>query len=251
MPIAIQPDAALEQQVRSLLGQQASGYGIVAMELKTGRGISINGETVFYSASIFKTWVMYEVFHQASLSLFSLEDELVITPYYDDFGLGPRATELCGQYSVMQLLEAAMSISDNSAAVLLQDLVGAPNINNSLAALGLTESRLTTEDLPITATDTALLLQIIGSGQAVDRTSSETMASLMRLETFDNGLEAGLPDRIEVAHKTGNWPGARHDVGIVFGPKSTYVVAILSDGRDGSYEMIKALSTTLYEAFNR
>jgi beta-lactamase class A len=194
---------------------------------------------------------MYEIYHQESLGLLHLDDELVMTPYYDAFGLGPRATELCQHLTVEEAMEAMMSVSDNSAAVLLQDLVGSPNINNSLAALGLTDSRLTTEDIPITAQDMALLLEFIASGQGVSREASESMAALMESETFDNGLAAGVPADALVAHKTGNWPNARHDVGIVFGPKSTYVIVILSDNRSGSYDMTKTISSLVYEAFNK
>jgi beta-lactamase class A len=77
------------------------------------------------------------------------------------------------------------------------------------------------------------------------------MAALMESETFDNGLAAGVPADALVAHKTGNWPNARHDVGIVFGPKSTYVIVILSDNRSGSYDMTKTISSLVYEAFNK
>ncbi len=244
-------DLILENQVRMLLGANLDGYAVAAIDLATGRSISINTATVFYSASVFKVWVMYEVFHQESLGLFDLSDEMVMTPYYDAFGLGPRATELCERLTVLEAMEAMMSISDNAAAVLLQDLVGAPNINASLEALGLTDSRLTTEDIPITAQDMALLLEYIASGKAVSRQASEVMASLMAMESFDNGLDAGVPSDAVVAHKTGNWPSARHDVGVVFGPKNTYVIAILSDNRDGSYGTIEAISTMVYEAFNR
>lgn len=250
-PIATRTDLILENQVRTLLGANLDGYAVAAIDLSTGRSVSVNTASVFYSASVFKVWVMYEVFHQESLGLFSLSDELVMTPYYDAFGLGPRATELCQRLTVLEAMEAMMSISDNAAAVLLQDLVGAPNINSSLEALGLTDSRLNTEDIPITAQDMALLLEYIASGKAVSREASEVMASLMTMETFDNGLDAGVPSVAVAAHKTGNWPNARHDVGIVFGPRSTYVIAILSDNREGSYGMIEAISTLVYEAFNR
>jgi len=32
-----------------------------------------------------------------------------------------------------------------------------------------------------------------------------------------------------VANKTGNWEAAAHDVAIVYGPRSTFVIALLSD----------------------
>jgi beta-lactamase class A len=250
-PMLTRTDLVLENQVRLLLGADIDGYAVVALDLNTGRSVSINPASVFYSASVFKVWVMYEVLYQESLGLLDLNDELVMTPYYDSFGLGPRATTLCEHLTVLEAMEAMMSISDNAAAVLLQDLVGAPNINDTLAAIGLTGSALTPEDITLTAQDMALLLQFIGSGKLIDRQSSEVMASLMQLETFDNGLDAGVPAEATVAHKTGNWPTARHDVGIVFSPKSTYVIVILSDNRSGSYDMTKAISSLIYEAFNK
>ena len=251
MPIASRTDLLLEGELRLILGENEPGYAIYALDLESGRSVSINDDHVFYAASIFKTWVMFEVFHQASLGLFDMDDELVLTPYYDAFGLGPRATALCERLTVLEAMEAMMSVSDNAAAVLLQDLVGAPNINSSLEALGLTTSRLNTVDIPLTAKDMGLLLQFIASGKAVDREASELMASLLLSETFDNGLDAGVPAEASVAHKTGNWPNARHDAGIVFAPNSTYVVAILSDNREGSFGTIQTISAAIYDAFNR
>ena len=251
LPIPSTTDLVLEGQLRLLLGENEAGYAIYALDLDSGRSVSINEDHVFYAASIFKAWVMYEVFHQESLGLFDMDAELVMTPYYDAFGLGPRATVLCQRLTVMEAMEAMMSVSDNAAAVLLQDLVGAWNINSSLEALGITASHLTTDELTVTAQDMGLLLQFIASGKAVDRESSELMASLMMSETFDNGLDAGVPAEASVAHKTGNWPDARHDIGIVFAPNSTYVIAILSDNREGSYGMIEAISAAIYESFNR
>lgn len=249
-PLSMRPDEALERQLRDVVGAELDGYAVAALDLKTGRGVSINGGDSFYAASIFKVWVMVEVYHQAALGLFSLDDELVMTAYYDAFGLGPRATALCEQLSVRQLLEAMMSVSDNAAAVLLQDLVGAPNINSALETYGLKDSRLTTEDIPLTADDSLLLLQLIATGETVSREASADMAALMLMETFDNGLAAALPEGAEAAHKTGNWSGARHDIAIVYGEDSTYVVALLSDGRSGSYATIEALSKAIYDAFN-
>lgn len=241
--------ADLEIELRSLLGEEVGDFAVVARDLRTGAGVEINGDQLFYAASIFKLFVMYEVFHQESLKQLSLSDSLVMSPYYDSFGLGPRATDLCQNLTVQQALNAMMSVSDNAAAVLLQDLVGAGNINNSLAALGLTQSRLESEDLPLTARDTALLLEIIGAGEGVSRVASEQMVSLLTTEQVDNGLRSGVPEDIAVAHKTGIWPTARHDVGLVFAPSSTYLVVILSV--NGDVALISRLSEAIFAFFTR
>ena len=239
----------LETELRSLLGNDVDDFAVIAKDLQTGVSAEINGDSLFYAASIFKVFVMFEVFHQESLGLLSFSDSLVISPYYESFGLGPRSTQLCQELSVAQALQATMSISDNATAVLLQDLVGAGNVNNSLAVLGLTESRLETDDLPLAAHDIALLLEIIGSGQAVSPDASAAMIDLLRMEQVDNGLRAGVPIEIDVAHKTGIWPKARHDVGLVFAPSKTYLVVILSI--DGDVALIRQLSEVIYAFFTR
>jgi hypothetical protein len=51
-----------------------------------------------------------------------------------------------------------------------------------------------------------------------------------------------------VAHKTGNWDDATHDVGIVYAPSGPYVIAVLSDLPYTS-EPIAELSRLVYEYF--
>src|SRR5688500_5375770 len=111
-------------------------------------------------------------------------------------------------------MDAMLSVSDNAAAVMLQDIVGAGNTNNALAAFGIADSGLYTARLPITAEDVALLLEAIGRGEAVSGAASADMLQLMSREAIDNGLVAGLPRGVPVAHKTGNWGDATHDAGI-------------------------------------
>jgi beta-lactamase class A len=239
---------ALEAAVLRVLGTDRDSYGVVVQELSTGRGAAVNAEQVFYAASVFKLTVMYEVFNQVEQGLLSLDDLLVITPYYEAFGLGPRATTLCQSLTVHEALQAMMSISDNAVAVLLQDLVGAGNINASMASLGLLETRLLPEDLPLIASDVALLLDGIAHGEAVSRTASEEMLRLLLSESIDNGVRAGVPADTLVAHKTGNWSNATHDVAIVYAPRATYLLVVLSD-TDHDTRVIEAVSKAVYDFF--
>ena len=43
-------------------------------------------------------------------------------------------------------------------------------------------------------------------------------------------LADGLPFWVKVAHKWGDLPEARHDAGVVFTPRGSYVVAVLTEG---------------------
>ena len=247
-PSTFVEDEALRRTLTGILGDQAGNYAFVIKDLRTGHGVTHNADQVFNAASIFKLWIMYEAFSQHDQGLLDWDTEFVVTPYYDAFALSPRSTELCQKLSVAEAMDAMLSVSDNAAAVMLQDILGAGNINNALAAFGIADSGLYTEGLPITAHDVALLLEAIGRGEAVSRAASADMLQLMAREVIDNGLVAGLPRGVPVAHKTGNWGDATHDAGIVFAPSGPYVfVALTSNGYETS--KIKAVSEAVYRHF--
>jgi len=248
---ADQPGASRDARWRefaatfSMLGDAADTYAVVVKDLRTGRGVAINADRVFYAASVFKLFVMYEAFRQESLGLLQWTDQLVMTPYYDSFGFNVRGTALCDTLTVGRAARAMMTVSDNAAAVLLQDLVGSGNVNRSMEALGLVASEIS-EELPITAADVALLLEAIGRGRAVSMEASEEMIALMKGEALDNGLAKDLPDGVELAHKTGNWSNATHDAGIVFAPRGAYVIVVLSD-TDHETALIREIARAVYE----
>jgi len=254
-PLSLQEDAALEARLREALGDEVEAYSVVVKSLEDGRGALINPDKVFYAASLFKVAVMYEVFHQRSLGLLSFDEELLVTPYYAGFDLGTLPVEVCQTLSIGEALGYMMSISDNTSAVLLQDRVGSANINRSLEALGLTTTRLLPDDLPTTAADMALLMEMIALGKAVDAEASQEMVNLLVSEEIDNGLRAGVPEDTLVAHKTGNWSNATHDAGIVYlpagqagAPGATYVIAVLSE-KPYETELTAKLSQVVYEYY--
>ncbi len=241
-------DAPLQQRLKSIVGAEEGSTAYVVKDLHTGRGASLNRDASFNTASLFKLFVMFEVMHQESVGLLHDSRELTMTPYYDDFGLGPRATSLCQQLTVHEALQAMMSVSDNAAAVLLQDLVGSPNIVRSMKSIGLTQTAFQVEGISTSAADTARLLEGIGRRQLIDPASSDRMILLMAQEQFDNGLRAGLPKGAVVAHKTGNYAGVTNDAGIVFTPKGAYVIVVLSTA-DNATSLIKRITTETMDYF--
>ncbi len=260
VPMRFTRDAELESRLRDALGADVASYSIVVKNLADGSGASVNPDRQFYAASLFKVAVMYEAFHQRSLGLLSFDEELLETPYYAGFDLGTHAFPVCSTATVGQLLAAMMSVSDNASAVMLQDKLGSRHINEAMEALGLPTTRLLENDLPTTASDMARLMEMIASGKAVDADASQAMVDLLASEEVDNGLRAGVPEGTLVAHKTGNWLNATHDVGIVYSPPSagsgepgvTYVMAVLSDKGfgDDADVLITELSRLVWEHYN-
>ena len=247
-PTPLQDDPQLSAAIKARMGEDAGSFGVVVKNLQTGRGASFNADRSYYSASVFKLFVMFEILHQESQGFLRLKDEVLITPYYDGLGVGPRATRLCQRLTIREALEAMMSRSDNAAAVLLQELAGSGNIERSMRALGLKQTNFLTEDLPTSAGDLARLLEGIGRFQAVSRSASEEMIRLMTTEQFDNGLRSGTPPGVQVAHKTGNYNGVTHDAGIVFTPSGPCVIVVLSDGANPT-GVTKDIAALVYNHF--
>jgi beta-lactamase class A len=228
-------DSELERIVNDVLGDDADRYAVVVKDLRDGRGVSINADRLFYAASLFKLEVMYETVRQAEAGLIDLGETYNVSDYYAKFGLGPHLIVQCEEVTLERALSAMMSVSDNVAAVMLQDRAGPRNINDSMAALGLRATALLPDNtLPTTASDMALLMESIARGEAVSAAGSLRMVDLMAQEKVDDRIPSAVPDGVVVAHKTGNWENATHDVGIVYGARSTYVVVLMSDiGFDG------------------
>lgn len=249
-PIALEHDAALEGKISRHLGEDISRYGIVVKRIPDGRGVAINEERVFYAASIFKLWVMYEVFKQRELALLRFDETVTLLPFHLDYQLGDLAWPVWTEVPVGNLVEAMISVSDNVAAIMLHDKVGGWNINQDIKSIGMENSALVRGDLPTTAADTALLLEMMAVGRAVNTRASQDMVDLMTRQRVRNRLPALLPPGTQVAHKTGNWPSATHDVGIVYAPSAPYVIVVMSD-KAWEVQQIAELSRLVYDHFDQ
>ena len=241
-------DADLHRVVETTLGDQAEHYGVVVLRLSDGRSAQINPDNVFYAASLFKLPVMVEVYHQAAIGALTMDELLVVTEGAAEYDLGTLSHEVGEAVPISQLLEETITYSDNVAAIVLLGRVGAANADETLAALGLDHTSVQTDDIPTTAADMARLLELLGRGQVVDPVSSEAMLALMRRQGINDRIPEGLPAGVPVAHKTGNWDNATHDVSVVFAPHGAYVLAVLSD-LPWVNEGIIDLSRALYRYF--
>lgn len=249
-PTPSHPDAALEEVILSSLGDEVDSYGVVVKNLVSGAVAEVNPHKRFETASLFKLWVMYEVYKQMELGLVEMDEELLVTPYYASWDAGTLPVEICDTLTVREALWAMITYSDNTSGFLLRDRVGMANIHRDLRALGLTESAFRQENVTSTASDMVLFLEMVVLGAAVSRDASREMLDIMLAQQVRDRLPALLPPDAEVANKTGNLPEVTHDVGIVYDPQPTYIIAVLSD-ESGDAKIIALLSRAVYDYFNR
>jgi len=95
----------------------------------------------------------------------------------------------------------------------------------------------------------AHLLVGLAAGQVINQHVSEAALGLLELKQATSWLGDELPFWVKVAHKWGDLPQARHDVGIVFTPRGNYVVAVLTedDLPDEAARLIARTSRATYD----
>jgi beta-lactamase class A len=247
--IELSTDPRLRAAIQGALGSEISHYGIVVRRLADGRGVAINAGESFYAASTFKLAVLYEVERRRSEGLIHDSDRIFVSEAdaAEDLGtIGDVPIGPDGTVTIPDALRAMVTISDNATAVALLHFVGAANIDDSLAKLGIEHTSVNTTELPTTAADMALLMEAIVTGKGMSEASRLDMRELLLAQRTRTGIPAGLPPNIPVGNKTGTWEGATHDVAFVDAPGGTYVIAILSD-KDWSWEPIARVSKAVYE----
>jgi len=246
-------DPALAALVQQHLGGLRGLFGVAIKDLDSGRGVLINADREFPAASLFKLPVMYEVYRQRDAGRLSLADSLTLTAHYAQYDLGTLDVPVGSTVSVGWALERMITRSDNSTANLLLDRVGVANVNDTMRELGLRETRISGDKLTTSPRDMLLLLELLATGRGPSPNSSTEMVQLLLEQRVNDRLPAQLPRDTPVAHKTGNLDGVVHDVGIVYSPAATFVIALLAAevpdvGQVSQAEA--ALARAVYDYFN-
>jgi beta-lactamase class A len=80
------PDFALQQIIEDEVAGLPGDWGVAVKKLDTGQYAAYKGDVQQVSASLYKLWVLSELYHQASAGAVSLDDETTVTAddaYYD------------------------------------------------------------------------------------------------------------------------------------------------------------------------
>jgi beta-lactamase class A len=248
------PRVIAQQQLREGVFAPFRGlqgrFGIAVKDLGTGYAVLLNESFPFEAASLYKLPVMYEVFRQREEGLLTFREEMTIGADDAAMDLGTLFWPVGTRITVGTGLERMVTVSDNSTAVMLAKKVGTWKINEDVEGLGLTRTWIQDSQLATSALDMLRLLELIARGEAVDAQSSAEMVHLMSRQQVRNRIPVLLPPEAVVANKTGNWESAAHDVAIVYGPRSTFILAFLADGItdfDAVYEAMSRSARNVYD----
>lgn len=99
--------------------------------------------------------------------------------------------------------------------------------------------------------DVGTCLDEIYHGTYVDQQASEKILNLMKQQTHLNKIPAGLPAGTVCANKTGELDLTQNDAAIVYGPKTNYILVVMSDGMNDGNQAINEIiqiSQTVWNA---
>ncbi len=119
--------------------------------------------------------------------------------------------------------------SDNACAEALIKKIGAKDLNADIKSLGLTNTAFKSDNNVTTANDLANYLTQLEQGKMpIKPESRERLLGVMKRNVYRQGVPAGSSG--QTADKVGFLWGLLHDAAIVYSPKGTYVIAVMSDG---------------------
>lgn len=252
--------AALRATVREAERQTGGTIGVHVRHLESGATFGARAGEPFFMASVMKLPLAVHVLRQVERGRIRLDDTVRIdaarlawgeNAFRRRISAGTRAT-------VAELLEGAVSDSDNTAANELLHLVGGPAaVTADLREMGFATirmdrdySRLSAPASPSDARDTATpeavteFLAALWSGRLLGPAETQRLLGWMTDSRNPTGrILGGVPAGTVVAHKTGTWtqdaqPRTRtlNDVGVITLPGGRGHLAVAIFIRDAHAE---------------
>lgn len=244
----------LTEIVEKSLAGTSGTYGIVIKNLRTGEVHVQEEKRSFEAASLYKLWVLGTAYKQMREGKLS-KDEILsrdVKDLNEIFKIGTDSAELTEGTVTMRAgdaIEQMITISHNYAALLLVSKIRNSAVSTFMREQGFSTSKLG-EPPTTTAADTALFFDKLYQGTMVDGDSSREMLELLSRQKLNDRIPKYLPGNVEVAHKTGELSGFKHNAGIIFG-KDPILIVVLSESESpaGAAERIAELSRDVFNYF--
>jgi beta-lactamase class A len=242
IPVIAQSDKKLTAQLQEAVKGFNGNLGVYVHNLKTDKTVAINADSIYPTASMIKTAIQCGVMDKIEKGELQYNQKLV---YRDS--LLYAGEDILGSFKngdTIQLSKVAMlmiTMSDNTASLWLQKLVGGEYINNWLQQNGFKVFRVNSRTLGreeqkklygwgmSTPFEMCKLFTMISEGKAVSEAASERMyRNLSRIYWDENALSQ-IPPYIHAASKQGAVDEARSETVLVNAPHGDYVFSVMTN----------------------
>lgn len=228
-------------------------------DLSNGPWFGVHEELTFVPGSLLKVPMLMAYYKRLETDPTLAEQKLLfdapIGYAYQNIAVANPMTP--GQeYSANDLLNRMVKESDNDAATLLYKLIGGMETNRVYTELGL-PAPLAGRDYEVSVQFYATFFRILYNATYLSADMSERALDLLTQVEYKDGLVAGVPSTVLVAHKFGerkyddNTATQLHDCGIVYAPGRPYTLCVMTRGHDleRQSKVIEEISRKVYADF--
>jgi beta-lactamase class A len=244
-------DKKLEKQLKNLLDSFHGTAGVYVRNLKTGKEVAINADTIFPTASIIKVPILVGIFNKINEGAFTYHQSML---YRDSAARGGSGLMQYFKDSTKIDLNVAITLmishSDNTAAVWCEKLAGGGiTINSWLEQNGFQFTRLNSRTPgrekeskefgwgQTTPREMANLMVMIREGKTVSEAASQQMYRNLTHVFWDEYALSQIPPYIQAASKQGMVDASRSEALLVNAPHGDYVFYIATkNNRDKSWK---------------
>ena len=249
--VALAAPASLPSLLDSRISSFSGGAGIVVQDGVTGKILyQHDPDEEVITASLYKLGVLLEAERRVDAATLRYTDSITIEPedVTEDGSYESAGTTL----TVDDALEQMITVSDNGAALALQRILGAHEINTTLAALKIQPFTLAedpNDDNVASPRAIATFFTLLAQRTLVSRAASDRMLQRLERQEINDRLPAQLPPGTVVAHKTGNLGFATHDAGVIYGKAGDPVVVVAmtwDSPEDEAIDLIQSIGSLVY-----
>jgi beta-lactamase class A len=260
-------DAKLQSKIATAVESFEGQVGVYVENLKSGKFATYNADTLFPTASMIKVPIMVGVFDKIQNGELKYTQEMVFKDslrYDEGIVSSFRDSTKIMLSEVVFLME---SVSDNTASLWLQGMVGGLNINKLMEQYGFKDLRVNSrtvgrEDFRkkygwgvCTPREMAILMKKIRKGEIISKSASDRMIRTLGYQFWDEEGLSQLPENVKFASKTGAVDKSRSETSVVFAPHGDYVYCIVTknqkdttyESNNAGFELIRKLSKVIWE----
>jgi beta-lactamase class A len=236
-------DKRLTQKLEKAITGFNGNIGIYVKNLRTGKTVAINADTIFPTASIVKVPILVGVMDKIEKRQLEYEQQL---EYKDS--LLYAGSDILGSFKsgekvlLKKVIMLMLTTSDNTASLWLQSLAGTgTRINEILDSLGFKDTRVNSrtpgrEDNrtvfgwgQTTPAEMARLFEMIYRNQVSSPAACERMMRCLGRNYWDlDEAISEIPPYIEVFSKNGCVNAVRSEILLVNAPHNPYIVSIFT-----------------------
>lgn len=265
-----------DKQLRAKLQEAVSGFngniGIYVKNLRTGRTVSINADTIFPTASIVKVPILLGIMDKIQRGELQYDSSLT----YKD-SLLYEGSDILGSFKsgekilLKKVIMLMLTTSDNTASLWLQSLAGkGTRINEILDSLGLKSTRVNSRTPgrennrtqygwgQTTPAEMGTILEKIYRNEIFSAAACERMMRCLGRNYWDEDEAISqIPPTIEVFSKNGCVNASRSEVLLVNAPHNPYIFCIFTKNNkdiswtheNEAWAMARKVSKLLWEYF--